>query len=37
MTETAQFMRRIGMRPIFDTPDVSVYEMPVASSPPNAP
>ena len=27
MTETAQFMRTIGMRPIFDGPDVSVYEM----------
>ncbi|MDF0675490.1 MAG: hypothetical protein P0120_14300 [Nitrospira sp.] len=27
MTETAQFMCTIGMRPIFDGPDVSVYEM----------
>jgi hypothetical protein len=27
MAETAQFMRTIGMRPIFDGPDVSVYEM----------
>ena len=27
MTESAQFMRTIGMRPIFDGPDVSVYEM----------
>lgn len=27
MTESAQFMRAIGMRPIFDGPDVSVYEM----------
>lgn len=27
MTETAKFMRTIGMRPIFDGPDVSVYEM----------
>jgi hypothetical protein len=27
MTETARFMRTIGMRPIFDGPDVSVYEM----------
>jgi hypothetical protein len=27
MTETAQFMRTIGMRPIFDGPEVSVYEM----------
>jgi hypothetical protein len=27
MTDTAQFMRTIGMRPIFDGPDVSVYEM----------
>ncbi len=27
MTETAQFMRTVGMRPIFDGPDVSVYEM----------
>lgn len=27
MTETAQFMRTIGMRPIFEGPDVSVYEM----------
>jgi hypothetical protein len=27
MTETAEFMRLIGMRPIFDGPEVSVYEM----------
>jgi hypothetical protein len=27
MAETAQFMRIIGMRPIFDGPEVSVYEM----------
>jgi hypothetical protein len=27
MTESAQFMRTIGMRPIFDGPEVSVYEM----------
>ena len=27
MIETAQFMRTIGMRPLFDGPDVSVYEM----------
>ncbi|MCC6670922.1 MAG: glyoxalase/bleomycin resistance/dioxygenase family protein [Planctomycetes bacterium] len=27
MTETAQFMRTVGMRPIFDGEDVSVYEM----------
>jgi len=27
MTETATFMRTVGMRPIFDGPDVSVYEM----------
>jgi hypothetical protein len=27
MEETAQFMRTIGMRPIFDGPQVSVYEM----------
>ncbi len=27
MTETAQFMRTIGMRPIFDGAAVSVYEM----------
>jgi len=27
MAETAQFMRAIGMRPIFDGADVSVYEM----------
>ena len=27
MHETAQFMRAIGMRPIFDGPEVSVYEM----------
>ena len=27
MTETTQFMRTIGMRPMFDGPDVSVYEM----------
>ncbi len=27
MTATAQFMRTVGMRPIFDGPDVSVYEM----------
>jgi hypothetical protein len=27
MPETAQFMRTIGMRPIFEGPDVSVYEM----------
>lgn len=27
MEESAQFMRTIGMRPIFDGPQVSVYEM----------
>lgn len=27
MAETAGFMRTIGMRPVFDGPDVSVYEM----------
>jgi hypothetical protein len=27
MDETARFMRTIGMRPIFDGPEVSVYEM----------
>jgi catechol 2,3-dioxygenase-like lactoylglutathione lyase family enzyme len=27
MDESAQFMRTIGMRPIFDGPQVSVYEM----------
>jgi hypothetical protein len=27
MSESAQFMRTIGMRPIFDGPQVSVYEM----------
>jgi hypothetical protein len=27
MIETAHFMRTIGMRPISDGPDVSVYEM----------
>jgi hypothetical protein len=27
MSESAQFMRTIGMRSIFDGPDVSVYEM----------
>lgn len=27
MDESAQFMRTIGMRPIFDGPEVSVYEM----------
>ena len=27
MTETAQFVRTVGMRPIFEGPDVSVYEM----------
>jgi glyoxalase/bleomycin resistance protein/dioxygenase superfamily protein len=27
MEETARFMRTIGMRPIFDGPQVSVYEM----------
>jgi hypothetical protein len=27
MDDTAQFMRTIGMRPIFDGPEVSVYEM----------
>ena len=27
MNDTAQFMRTIGMRPVFDGPDVSVYEM----------
>lgn len=27
MKESAQFMRTIGMRPIFDGPEVSVYEM----------
>lgn len=27
MEESAQFMRTIGMRPIFDGPEVSVYEM----------
>jgi hypothetical protein len=27
MNDSAQFMRMIGMRPVFDGPDVSVYEM----------
>lgn len=27
MKESAQFMRTIGMRPIFDGPEVTVYEM----------
>lgn len=27
MTESAQFMRTVGMRSIFDGPEVSVYEM----------
>jgi Glyoxalase/Bleomycin resistance protein/Dioxygenase superfamily len=27
MVESVQFMRTIGMRPIFDGPEVSVYEM----------
>lgn len=27
MEETAKFMRKVGMRPIFDGPQVSVYEM----------
>lgn len=27
MEESAQFMRKVGMRPIFDGPKVSVYEM----------
>lgn len=27
MGETAQFMRAIGMRPVFDGPEVSVYEL----------
>ena len=27
MQDTARFMRMVGMRPIFDGPDVSVYEM----------
>jgi hypothetical protein len=27
MEDSAQFMRTIGMRPIFDGPEVSVYEM----------
>jgi hypothetical protein len=27
MDDTARFMRAIGMRPIFDGPEVSVYEM----------
>lgn len=27
MTETAWFMRSVGMRPIFEGPDVSVFEM----------
>jgi len=27
MEDTAQFMRRIGMRPVSDGPQVSVYEM----------
>jgi len=27
MQETARFMRTVGMRPVFDGPDVSVYEM----------
>jgi catechol 2,3-dioxygenase-like lactoylglutathione lyase family enzyme len=27
MEESARFMRTIGMRPIFDGPEVSVYEM----------
>lgn len=27
MSESAEFMRAIGMRPVFDGPEVSVYEM----------
>lgn len=27
LEDTAQFMRAIGMRPVFDGPEVSVYEM----------
>jgi 4-hydroxyphenylpyruvate dioxygenase-like putative hemolysin len=27
MTETARFMRSVGLRPIFEGPDVSVFEM----------
>ena len=27
MAETAHFMRTVGMRPVFDGPEVSVYEM----------
>jgi hypothetical protein len=27
MNDSAQFMRMVGMRPVFDGPDVSVYEM----------
>lgn len=27
MVESARFMRSIGMRPIFDGPDVSIYEL----------
>ena len=27
MTESARFMRQLGMRPLFDGPEVSVYEM----------
>jgi hypothetical protein len=27
MTESGQFMRTIGRRPVFDGPDVCVYEM----------
>lgn len=27
MSESARFMRVIGMRPIFDGPEVSIYEM----------
>ncbi|HVL10303.1 MAG TPA: VOC family protein [Burkholderiaceae bacterium] len=27
MIESARFMRAIGMRPIFDGPDVSIYEL----------
>jgi catechol 2,3-dioxygenase-like lactoylglutathione lyase family enzyme len=27
MKESARFMRQLGMRPIFDGPEVSVYEM----------
>lgn len=27
MQDSARFMRTIGMRPVFDGPDVSVYEM----------